>query len=105
MRVLTKKYIVNRYQLYTTAKRSLEAFVAEVENSNWEKHNDVKLMYPSADLIAGTGKRYVFNIKGNSFRLVADIEFKKKLFFVVWFGTHADYNKLDVATIKHVKAD
>ncbi|WP_366937073.1 type II toxin-antitoxin system HigB family toxin [uncultured Spirosoma sp.] len=59
--------------------------------------------YSTADVI--TGKRFVFNIKGNSYRLVADIEFKKKLVFIVWVGTHAEYDKIDVKTVSYVKSD
>lgn len=101
MRLITKKYIVSSYQKYSTSKGSLEAFVAEIEAADWTKPNDVINDYPSADVI--TGKRFVFNIKGNTYRLIADIEFKKKLFFVVWFGTHAEYDKIDVTIIRHAK--
>ncbi|GAB4042049.1 type II toxin-antitoxin system HigB family toxin [Spirosoma jeollabukense] len=103
MRLITRKYIINFYKTYSTSKSSLEAFVAEVESANWEKPSDVIAAYPSADVI--TGKRFVFNIKGNSYRLVADIEFKKKLVFIVWIGTHAEYDKIDVKTVKYAKSD
>lgn len=103
MRIISKKTIVSFYRIYSTSKASLEAFKKEVELAGWEKPSDVIAAYPSADVI--TGKRFVFNIKGNSYRLVADIEFKKKLFFVVWIGTHAEYDKIDVKTVTYVKSD
>ena len=103
MRLIAKKTIVNYYELHSTAKGSLEAFSKEAEVADWEKPGDVIAAYPSADVI--TGKRFVFNIKGNSYRLVADIEFKKKLVFIVWIGTHAEYNKIDVKTVIYVKSN
>lgn len=103
MRLIAKKTIVNFYTSHSTSKASLEAFSKEVEGANWEKPNDVISAYPSADVI--TGKRFVFNIKGNSYRLVADIEFKKKLLFIVWIGTHAEYDKIDVKTVVYVKSN
>ena len=103
MRLIAKKTIVNFYTGHSTAKGSLEAFAEEVKAANWEKPSDIIEAYPSADVI--TGKRFVFNIKGNTYRLIADVEFKKKLFFIVWIGTHAEYNKIDVKTIQYVKSD
>jgi mRNA interferase HigB len=103
MRVIAKKTIISFYSIHATAKTSLEAFYKEVESANWQKPSDVIGDYPTADVI--TGKRFVFNIKGNSYRLVADIEFRKKLLFVVWIGTHAEYNKVDVKTINYVKSN
>ncbi len=47
----------------------------------------------------------VYNIHGNSYRLLVDIEFKFKIVFIVWFGTHKDYDKLDAKTVKYVKAN
>ena len=79
---------------HAAAKVRLEAFIAEIEAADWHKLSDIIEAYPTADVI--TGKRFVFNIKGNQFRLVADIDFKRKLFFAGWFGTHANYDKLDV---------
>ena len=103
MRVIAKKTIVTFYTVHSTAKASLEAFYKEIEVADWNKPNDVIEAYPSADVI--TGKRFVFNIKGNSYRLVADIEFKKKLIFIVWIGTHAQYDKIDVKTVRYGKSD
>ncbi len=43
----------------------------------------------------------VFNIKGNDYRLIVDIEYKLKIVFIVWFGTHAEYDKIDTKTIRY----
>lgn len=103
MRLIAKKIIVNFYTGYSTAKGSLEAFSEEVKAADWQKPSDVIAAYPSADVI--TGKRFVFNIKGNSYRLVADIEFRLRQMYIVWIGTHAEYSKLDVKTVSYVKSD
>ncbi|NDU96850.1 type II toxin-antitoxin system HigB family toxin [Spirosoma terrae] len=103
MRIIAKKTLVTFYNVYSASKSSLEAFYHEVLAANWEKPSDVIEAFPTADVI--TGKRFVFNIKGNSYRLVADIEFKKKLVFIVWIGTHAQYDKIDVKTVNYAKSD
>ena len=45
----------------------------------------------------------VFNIKGNDFRLIADVEYELKIVFIIWFGTHVEYNKIDAKTIRYEK--
>lgn len=102
MRVIAKKTLVNFYTVHASSKSNLEAFYKEVELANWAKPSDIIEAYPSADVI--TGKRFVFTIKGNAYRLIADVEFKKKLVFIVWIGTHAEYDKLDVKTVSYVKS-
>lgn len=103
MRLIAKKTIVKFYTVHSTAKGSLEAFAEEVKAADWHKPGDVIEAYPSADVI--TGKRFVFNIKGNSYRLVADIEFRLSQMYIVWIGTHAEYSKIDVKTISYVKSN
>jgi mRNA interferase HigB len=43
----------------------------------------------------------VFNIKGNSYRLVAAVDYRRKIVFIKWLGTHAAYDKIDVKTVKY----
>lgn len=101
MLISAKKTLINFYQKHVTSKSSLATWYSEVAEQNWDKPEDVIKLYPRADVI--TGKRFVFNIKGNHYRLIADIEFKLKIVFVVWIGTHADYDKIEVEEISYVK--
>lgn len=50
-----------------------------------------------------SSKRVVFNIKGNDFRLITDIEFKLGIVFIVWFGTYNEYDRIDAKTVKNEK--
>jgi mRNA interferase HigB len=45
--------------------------------------------------------RYVFNIKGNHFRLIALIIFKVRTVFVLFIGTHKEYDQLDASTVQY----
>ena len=45
----------------------------------------------------------IFNILGNKYRLVVRIVFEYRVVQVKWFGTHADYDKIDVTTVQHKK--
>jgi mRNA interferase HigB len=47
--------------------------------------------------------RIVFNIMGNHYRLVTRFVFEYKAIQIKWFGTHAEYDKIDALTIQHKK--
>ena len=71
---------------------ALTKWVDAVNNAKWANHNDLKDDYPSADYIGN--KRYVFNIKGSHYRLIAAVVFIAEIIEVRFIGTHAEYNKI-----------
>lgn len=62
---------------------------------------ELKSDYPNASLVGDD--RVVFNIMGNKFRLVVRIVFEFKSVQIKWFGTHAEYDKINVETIQYKK--
>jgi mRNA interferase HigB len=66
-------------------------------SSDWKTPNDVKQTYINASILKDS--RIVFNIKGNSYRLVAKFNFEKRWIFIRFIGTHTEYNKIDANTI------
>ena len=103
MRIIAIRTIKNGYKAFPVAKQSLLAWNEEVELANWLSPNELKQNHASASII--NTKRVVFNIHGNKFRLVVDIEYRLGIVFVVWFGSHKTYDQMDVKTIKYVKAN
>ena len=99
MRIIKKKTLLNFADKHATARQPLLAWYDEVAKAVWEKPNDVKTWYRSADIISE--KRVVFNIRGNHYRLVADIEYRIGIVFIVRVMTHAEYDKIDVKTINY----
>lgn len=63
----------------------------------------MKDQYRNASVI--NKKRVVFNIAGNKFRLIVDIEYRIKLVFIVWVGTHMEYDRINIKEIKYVKSN
>jgi mRNA interferase HigB len=63
-----------------------------VENAKWIGHNDLKADFPSADFVGN--KRYVFDIKGNHYRLVVVVVFIVEVVEIRFVGTHAEYDKI-----------
>lgn len=84
---------------YHQAAESVKAWIYEVRFSTWNNANELKAKYGNASMIGS--KRVVFNIKGNDYRLIVDIEYKLKIVFVVWFGTHKEYDKIDAKTVSY----
>jgi mRNA interferase HigB len=101
MRIIKEKTLTE-YCLqskYKKAEESLKAWTHEVRHSIWNNTNELKLKYRNASIISS--KRVVFNIKGNDYRLIVDIEYKLKIVFIVWLGTHEEYDKIDAKTIHY----
>jgi len=97
--VLTKRRLKEFQNEYPEAKKSIEAWTAEVQKADWNSHNELKEQFGSASII--NNLRVVFNIKGNKYRLVVDILYKNKFVYVVWFGTHKQYDKIDVNALTY----
>lgn len=101
MRIIKEKTLIEYCSLskYSAAESSIKAWIYEVKYSFWNNANDLKTKYRNASII--NSKRVVFNIKGNTYRLIADIEYKLGIVFIVWFGTHEEYDKIDVKEIRY----
>ena len=101
MRIIKEKTLSDycRHDKYKQAEEPLKAWIYEVNFSTWQNANELKTKYRNASIISS--KRVVFNIKGNDYRLIADIEYKLKIVFIVWFGTHAEYDKIDAKTVSY----
>ena len=68
---------------------------------DFKNFNELKLVYGNSSLVGDD--RVVFNIMGNKFRLIVRIVFQYKAIQIKWFGTHAEYVEIDVASTKFKK--
>jgi mRNA interferase HigB len=101
MRIIKEKTLVDYCRIirYKPAEEALKSWIFEARYSTWNSPNELKVKYKNASIISS--KRVVFNIKGNDYRLIVDIEYKLKIVFIVWFGTHLEYDKIDAKTISY----
>ena len=79
-------------------KSALDAWFYEVQDADWKAPTDVTRNYANASIV---GDRVVFNIKGNSYRLVVAVDYRRQIVFIKWLGAHAAYDKIDVKTVKY----
>lgn len=76
---------------HADSRGPLDAWRLEVEKANWSGPQDVKNRYPNASFLAEN--RVIFNIKGNSLRLVVKVRYQNGIVVIEWVGTHAEYDK------------
>jgi mRNA interferase HigB len=79
------------------AEQYLKTWYNTAMSTSWETPSEVKKTYANASILKNG--RIVFNIKGNSFRLIAKFNFEKQWIFIRFIGTHAAYDKIDANTI------
>ena len=73
------------------ARGPLDAWQVLVERATWVGPQDIKNWQPTASFL--TNNRVIFNIKGNSYRLVVKVRYQDELVLIEWVGTHAEYDK------------
>lgn len=79
------------------ARSQYDAWLDIVARAEWRNPEDVKASYPKASILKAG--RVVFNIKGNDYRLIARVQYQAGVLAIRFFGTHAEYDKVDAETI------
>jgi mRNA interferase HigB len=96
--VIISKTILRDFGLeHPDAIEALNHWFQVVKSSDWEEFSNVKSTFNSVDYVGND--RFVFNIRGNRYRLVAMIFFDIRTVFIRFVGTHTEYDKVDVKTI------
>jgi len=91
MRILGLPILEAFKKNHAASRGQLDAWQTDVESETWQTSHDIKKRYRSADFLADN--RVIFDIKGNSYRLVVKVRYQNGLVVVEWVGTHAEYSK------------
>jgi len=97
MRVIAKKTLREFWKIHPDSEQQLKAWFQEAENAEWNSPNRIRQMYPSASIL--NDNRIVFNIKGNTYRLIVKINYDYQMVWIRFVGTHSEYNKIDASKI------
>ncbi len=98
MMIIANKEILDAFvQKHAQAASPLNSWVEKVKGATWRNHAELKKMFPSADYVKNG--RYVFNIGGNNYRVVAVVIFIGGVMNIRFVGTHPEYDKIDSTTI------
>jgi mRNA interferase HigB len=97
MVIISKTKLIAFYEVEKKAKEPLLKWYFETLFADWSKLSEVKKTFNTVDYIGND--RFVFNIGGNKYRIVAMIHFNKRTIYVRFVGTHAQYDNIDCKTI------
>ena len=97
MVVISKTILVEFGGKHADSVEALNKWYEVSKQASWKSLSDVKKSFNSVDYVGND--RYVFNVKGNKYRLVAMMFFDIRTVFIRFVGTHAEYNKVDCTEI------
>jgi mRNA interferase HigB len=97
MRIIARKTLRDFWGQHPSAQRPLQAWYADAKQAHWKSPGDIKNVYCNASIVANN--RVIFNIKGNSYRLVVAINYDYAIVYIRFVGTHKEYDSIDVTTI------
>ena len=96
MRIIKRGALIRFWERHPDARASLESWYRVVRTADWKTPAEMKKVYPSADLV---GRRTVFNIAGNKYRIVVWINYPYRVVYIRFIGTHKQYDGIDAQTI------
>lgn len=97
VRVIAKRTLREYWEKNPEMEQHLSAWYREASKADWDIPNEIKEQYASASILKNS--RVVFNICGNKYRLIVEINFSRKWVFIRFVGTHSEYDKADVNNI------
>jgi mRNA interferase HigB len=97
MRIIAKRRLRTWQADYIAAAEALATWYDFVERADWKNGTDVLKDFSSASILPDN--RVVFNLKGNRYRLIVRIEYRRREVYLRYFGTHTEYDKIDAVTI------
>jgi mRNA interferase HigB len=96
-RILAKSTLREFWKSHPDSEQYLKTWYDTALNLQWKTPADVKKAYSNASILKDS--RIVFDIKGNSYRLVAKFNFEKQWIFIRFVGTHSENGKIDANKI------
>jgi mRNA interferase HigB len=79
------------------ARSQYDVWLAIAQRADWRNPEDVKASHPRASILKGG--RVVFDIKGNDYRLIAAVQYQAGVLVIRFFGSHAEYDRVDAETV------
>jgi len=96
-RIFAKRTLREYWEKHPETEQYLKTWYDTAMSSLWSNPNEVKKTFASASILKN--ERVVFNIKGNSYRLVVKFNYEKQWIFIRFIGTHSEYDKINADNI------
>ena len=98
MEIVNDEEVVEFGRRHADAKSHLAMWRLEVSRASWKKPEDVLAQYPRARIIGG-GRRAIFNICGNRYRLIVEFDFASERATIRFLDSHGKYDRIDAETV------
>lgn len=92
MKIISFKQLREFYEKEPKSEIAIKEWYKKAEKANWNNFSDIKKTFNSTDSVGDM--RYVFNIKGNEYRIVAKVFFTIKSIYIRFVGTHKEYDRI-----------
>ena len=93
MRIISKKTLREFWERHPDSEQPLQAWYLEVRKADWASPDQVRRRFSRVSLLPDN--RVVFRIKGNAYRLVVKVFYARRIVFIRFVGTHAEYDRID----------
>ena len=98
MRIFNRSTLVEFWTRHADAEIPLRLWFSIVQNASWTGPADIKAVFGRADFLPNN--RVVFDIKGNNYRLIAQVKYGPLyLVYIRFIGTHAEYDRIDATSV------
>lgn len=97
MRVIAKRTLREFWEQHPDARQPLIDWFKDARRADWEAPHQVRYSYSSASILPND--RVVFNIKGNTYRLVVEVNYPYRVVYIRFIGTHSEYNRINAAEV------
>ena len=97
MHIISRTKLILFWTKHEDSEIALKIWFKKTKNAKWKNLNEMKKDFPSVDFVGNN--RFVFDIKGNNYRIVVIAFFTGQKVFIRFVGTHAEYDKINVTTI------
>lgn len=99
MVIISKATLKTYSEKHSDCEAALQLWYDLTKTADWKNFSQMRQTFNTVDAVGND--RYVFNIKGNQHRLIVLIIFKTRTVFILFIGTHAEYDKIDAATVTY----
>jgi mRNA interferase HigB len=90
LHIISRKRLLEAASEHSDLLEPLDVWYRVAKRAVWRSLDDVRQVFPSADAV---GRHTVFNIKGNRYRLIVEINYSASRLFIRQVLTHAEYDK------------
>lgn len=94
MRVFARRPLREFWEKHPDSEEQLATWYKEATKANWTSPAEIKSEYAKASILKD--KKVIFNICGNKYRLVVRINYQRKWVFILFIGTHIEYDNLNI---------